>query len=80
MQKAVGGAANTSSDAAAKTDQSGWFGTGQAKATTNTKHCGKQWKRVNNCGECRQPLEEWEAGICEGCGLLTGAKNGQKNG
>jgi predicted amidophosphoribosyltransferase len=35
---------------------------------------------VNNCGECRQPLEEWEAGICEGCGLLTGAKNGQKNG
>jgi pyruvate/2-oxoacid:ferredoxin oxidoreductase beta subunit len=21
-----------------------------------------------NCKQCRQPLEEWEAGFCEGCG------------
>ena len=25
--------------------------------------------RANDCGECRQPLEEWEAGFCEGCGM-----------
>ena len=22
------------------------------------------------CKQCRQPLEEWEAGICEGCGIM----------
>jgi len=24
---------------------------------------------AGSCGECFQPLEEWEDGICEGCGL-----------
>ena len=23
---------------------------------------------VCRCRQCRQPLEEWEAGFCEGCG------------
>lgn len=23
-----------------------------------------------SCQQCRQPLEEWEAGICEGCGIM----------
>jgi hypothetical protein len=23
------------------------------------------------CQQCRQPLEEWEAGFCEGCGTMT---------
>lgn len=23
------------------------------------------------CRECRQPLEKWEAGFCEGCGAMT---------
>ena len=22
------------------------------------------------CQQCRQPLEEWEAGLCEGCGSM----------
>lgn len=22
-----------------------------------------------SCGRCRQPLEAWEAGVCEGCGM-----------
>ena len=26
-------------------------------------------QKATECGECRQPLEEWEAGICEGCAL-----------
>ena len=25
----------------------------------------------DECQSCRQPLEEWEAGICEGCGIMT---------
>jgi len=24
---------------------------------------------VSKCKQCRQPLEKWEAGICEGCGM-----------
>lgn len=31
---------------------------------------------MNECGECRRPLEEWEAGICEGCGLQEGEMKG----
>ncbi len=23
------------------------------------------------CEQCRQPLEEWEAGFCEGCGMKS---------
>jgi predicted amidophosphoribosyltransferase len=25
-------------------------------------------QKATECGECGQPLEEWEAGVCEGCG------------
>jgi predicted amidophosphoribosyltransferase len=35
----------------------------------STRHSKRRWKPANECGECRQPLEEWEVGICEGCGL-----------
>lgn len=24
---------------------------------------------VSRCRKCRQPLEEWEVGFCEGCGM-----------
>ena len=27
-------------------------------------------REATKCGECRQPLEEWEAVICEGCGIM----------
>ncbi len=29
----------------------------------------------NDCQQCRQPLEEWEAGFCEGCGIVTNENN-----
>lgn len=32
------------------------------------------------CQQCRQPLEEWEAGLCEGCGMCQVAKHaGEKS-
>jgi hypothetical protein len=33
-------------------------------------------QKATECGECCQPLEEWEAGFCEGCYLQE--NNGQK--
>ena len=72
MRKAVGHAANTPSDAAEKTGQSGKYGTARTSGITNTRRFGTPWRTVDDCGECRQPLEEWEAGICEGCGIVKG--------
>ena len=61
---------STQSDADETTAASGRYGTDQAEATTNTRHSRKRWKLASECGECGQPLEEWEAGVCEGCGTL----------
>jgi predicted amidophosphoribosyltransferase len=33
------------------------------------------YPEATECGECRQPLEEWEAGVCEGCGLKNDEEN-----
>jgi hypothetical protein len=27
--------------------------------------------RMNNCNQCSGLLEEWETGVCEGCGTMT---------
>ena len=67
---------STQSDADETTAASGRYGTDQAEATTNTRHSRKRWKLASECGECGQPLEEWEAGFCEGCYLQE--NNGQK--
>jgi hypothetical protein len=34
-----------------------------------TRRCEtqRQTRDESNCGQCHQPLQEWEAGICEGC-------------
>jgi len=61
---------NTQSDAGETTAASGRYGTAQTEASTNTSRLKKQWKLASECGECGQPLEEWEAGVCEGCGTL----------
>ena len=61
---------STQSDADEITAASGSYGTARAEASTNTSRLKKQWKLANKCGECGQPLEEWEAGVCEGCGVL----------
>ena len=72
MEKDVGVMVNTSSDAAETTEASGKYGAGQTRITMSTRHSGRRWKPVSECGECRQPLEEWEAGMCEGCGISGG--------
>lgn len=30
---------------------------------------GSRTEKQSKCQECRQPLEQWEAGFCEGCGM-----------
>jgi hypothetical protein len=69
MEKEAGVMANISSDAVETTEASGKCGAGQTQVTMSTRHSKRQWRPASECSECRQPLEEWEVGICEGCGV-----------
>jgi hypothetical protein len=62
------------SDAERITAASGKSGEGQMRDTMSTKHSEKQCRSVSKCGGCRQPLEQWEAGFCEGCANEKEAK------
>jgi hypothetical protein len=61
--------ASTRLAAAETTAANGKSGMGQTADTTSTRHSKKRCRPASKCGECGQPLEEWEAGICEGCGM-----------